>query len=272
MDPACSVDLSPPGRHVRHGPGARLRLGCGRRRRGPRDRQPDRGGRVCDAGHPVGQHPHTHSHDRRTDRGTPGDQPHPRCPAQNTGRNIMSGIAELHAQALDVTGRIVAGIPPGRWHAGTPCKDWDARALLGHVVSGNLWAAELAAGATIESVGDRLNGDVLGADPVRSYAASAEAAAAAFLRRGALEAPCAVSYGPVPGSVYAGHRFVDVFIHGWDLATATGQPSPVTPELAAACWQVGEPQLDLLRGSGMYGSEQAVPADADVTSRLLLTV
>ena len=133
----------------------------------------------------------------------------------------MTGIAKLHAQALDVTGRIVTGIPAGRWHAATPCEGWDARALLNHVVSGNLWAAELAAGTTIESVGSRLDGDVLGSDPARSYATSAKAAAAAFLRPGALEAPCAVSYGPVPGSVYAGHRFIDVFIHGWDLATAT---------------------------------------------------
>ena len=122
----------------------------------------------------------------------------------------MTGIAELHAQALDITGRIVAGIPPDRWHTATPCTGWDTQALLNHVVSGNLWAAELAAGATIETIGDRLDGDVLGADPAGSYAVSAKAAAAAFLRPGALDAPCAVSYGPVPGSVYAGHRFIEM--------------------------------------------------------------
>ena len=103
----------------------------------------------------------------------------------------MTGIAELHAQALDITGRIVAGIPPDRWHAATPCQGWDTQALLNHVVSGNLWAARLAAGATIESIGDRLDGDLLGADPAGSYAVSAKAAAAAFLRPGALEAACA---------------------------------------------------------------------------------
>ena len=79
----------------------------------------------------------------------------------------MTDIAELHAQALDATGRIVAGIPADRWHADTPCGGWDVRALVNHVVSGNLWAAELAAGRTIEDVGDRLDGDVLGADPAR---------------------------------------------------------------------------------------------------------
>ena len=53
-----------------------------------------------------------------------------------------------------------------------------------------------------------------------------------FAAPGALDAPCAVSYGPVPGSVYAGHRFLDVLIHGWDLAKATGQNTNLAPELA----------------------------------------
>ena len=37
-----------------------------------------------------------------------------------------------------------------------------------------------------------------------------------------------MSYGPVPGSVYAGHRFIDVLIHGWDLAKATGQDATIS--------------------------------------------
>src|SRR5215470_19873608 len=164
----------------------------------------------------------------------------------------MTDIAELHAKALDATGMIVAGIPPGCWHAGTPCDGWDVRALVNHVVSGNLWAAELAAGGTIEGVGDRLDGDVLGPDPVGSYTASAKAAAAVFRAPGALDAPCAVSYGPVPGSVYAGHRFIDVFVHGWDLAAATGQDTTLDTDLIAACQRVLEPQLELFRGAGAF--------------------
>ena len=91
----------------------------------------------------------------------------------------MTDIAELHAEALDATGMIVAGIPADRWHAATPCDGWDVRALDNHVVSGNQWAAELAAGRTIQAVGGRLDGDLLGPDPVGSYVASAKAAAAA---------------------------------------------------------------------------------------------
>jgi uncharacterized protein (TIGR03086 family) len=181
----------------------------------------------------------------------------------------MSDIAELHAQALDLTGRVVAGIKPDQLRASTPCDGWDVHALLTHLVAGNLWAAELGAGATIEDVGDRLDGDVLGADPAAAYAASAEAAAAAFRRPGALEAPCAVSYGPVPGSVYAGHRCLDVFVHGWDLAVATGQDPALDPGLIQACREIIEPQVAAFRAAGALGDEQPVPPDATDQQRFL---
>ena len=181
----------------------------------------------------------------------------------------MSDIAELHAQALDHTGRIGSGIGPDRWQGDTPCAGWDVRSLLNHVVAGNLWAAALGAGGTIEGVGDRLDGDVLGADPAGSYAVSASGAAAVFRRPGALDAPCAVSYGPVPGSAYAGHRLFDVFIHGWDLAVATGQDTHLDPALMEACREVIEPQLEAFRAAGAVGSGLPVPPGATAQQRFL---
>ena len=109
-------------------------------------------------------------------------------------------------------------------------------------------------------VGSRLDGDLLGDDPAAAYAGSAAAAAAVFRSPGALDAPCAVSYGPVPGSVYAGHRSLDVLVHGWDLAAATGQDDTLDPELMEPCRQVIEPQLGAFRSAGALGPEVAVPA------------
>ena len=181
----------------------------------------------------------------------------------------MTDIAELHARALEATSRIVRGVTADRWHAITPCPGWDARALVNHLVSGNLWAAELAAGATIDSVGSRLDGDVLGPDPAGSYDASSKTAAEAFRRPGVLDAPCAVSYGPVPGSVYAGHRFFDVFIHGWDLAVATGLDTTLDADLLQACREVLEPQLEAFRDAGALAGPVPVPPGADAQARFL---
>ena len=167
----------------------------------------------------------------------------------------MPDLPELHHQALDATRRLVAGVTAGQWTLPTPCQDWQVRYLVNHIVTGNWWAAELGSGRTIEEVGDRLDGDILGEEPVEAYDRSAAAAAVAFDAPGAMEASCAVSYGPVPGSVFAGHRFVDVLIHGWDLAVATGQATDLDPDLVDACWTVLEPQLDRLQGGGSFGRE-----------------
>ncbi len=155
-------------------------------------------------------------------------------------------LPEVHARALDGTRRSVAGVRDDQWKIVSDCEDWTVRELVNHIVTGNYWAAELGAGLTIEEVGDRLDGDVLGTDPVRTYDDSALVAAAVFRAPGAMEKPCAVSYGPVPGSVYCGHRFLDVLVHGWDVAVSTGQDTTLDPELVDACLEVVEPQLEML--------------------------
>jgi uncharacterized protein (TIGR03086 family) len=182
---------------------------------------------------------------------------------------VVADIIDWHRGALASTRAIFANITPEQWTAPTPCEGWDVRALANHVVSGNLWAAELASGNTIEAVGDRFDGDVLGSEPLLAYDASAEAAVAAFGAPGALEAPCAVSYGPVPGEVYAGHRLIDVLIHGWDLAAATGQNTTLDPSLVAGCLAVVEPQAAMLRASGAFGDQAQEPTTDDPQAKLL---
>ena len=181
----------------------------------------------------------------------------------------MVDLPEAHAEALDLTRRSVAGVGVDQWDLASDCDGWTVRELVNHIVTGNYWAAELSSGLSIEAVGDRLDGDVLGTDPLRTYDDSALVAAAAFRAPGAMEAPCAVSYGPVPGEIYCGHRFLDVLIHGWDVATSTGQGTSLDPGLVEACFEVIEPQMDMLAGSGMFGTTVDVPEGADRQTQLL---
>jgi uncharacterized protein (TIGR03086 family) len=183
--------------------------------------------------------------------------------------NVAQDLPGLHDRALRQTRGYVTGIGDDQWTSRTPCEDWDVRELVNHIVSGNFWAGELARGKTIEEVGDRLDGDVLGDDPTAAYDESARAASEAFHAPGAMEAPCAVSYGPVPGEVYLGHRFIDVLVHGWDVAKATGQDTTLDPELVEACLAVIEPQKDLLLGSGAFGAHHTMPPGADRQTELL---
>jgi uncharacterized protein (TIGR03086 family) len=177
-------------------------------------------------------------------------------------------LPDVHRQALAATAVIVAAITPDQLDAPTPCEDYDVRGLLQHLVSGNYWVAPLVEGKTIDEVGDALDRPF----SVEDYDPSAEQANAAFSGPGAMQKPVAVSYGPVPAEVYAGHRLIDVLIHGWDLAKATGQDTTLDPELVDACFEVINPQIDLLKGSGMFGTAVEVPPDADPQTKLLATL
>lgn len=182
---------------------------------------------------------------------------------------MIDDLPELHAKALVRTRSLIAGISEHQWHDPTPCTEWDVRQLVNHLVVENLWVRPLIDGRTIEDVGSSLDGDQSGDDPLAAYDRSAEEAAAAFREPGAMERPVAVSYGPVPGSVFAGHRLVDVVVHGWDVAKATGQDTRLDPELVAACYADVEPQADALEASGYFGTRVPVPDDADPQAKLL---
>jgi uncharacterized protein (TIGR03086 family) len=178
-------------------------------------------------------------------------------------------LPEVHARALDATHRYVAGVADDQWALVSVCDEWTVRELVNHVVTGNYWAYELGGGKTIEEVGTALDGDVLGTDPARAYDDSALVAAAVFREPDAMERPCAVSYGPVPGAVYCGHRLIDVVIHGWDIAKSTGQDTTLDPGLVEAVWAVAEPQIDQLAPSGAFGTVKTVPDDAPLQTKVL---
>ena len=185
---------------------------------------------------------------------------------------LADEISAVHRDALASTRRFIVGVGDDQWDLPTPCEGWSVRNLVNHIVAGNLWAAQLGSGRTIDDVGSDLDGDVLGSDPVVAYDLSAESAATVFEMPGALDAPCAVSYGPVPGSVYAGHRLIDVLIHGWDVASATGQRADLDAPLVEACWEVVRPQLSMLQGSGAFGVEKSSDAGSDPQTSLLMAL
>lgn len=178
-------------------------------------------------------------------------------------------IAELHARAGAATRRYVEAIRPDHWDAPTPCADWDVRQLLTHIVSENLWVTPLVEGKTIEEVGDAFDGDVLGDDPLGAFVDSMGKADAAFGAPGAMEAPIAVSYGPISGHAYAEHRFLDVLVHGWDLAKATGHDTGMDPELVEACWRIAERERAMFTESAAFARPLDVADDVPLQTRLL---
>ncbi len=76
----------------------------------------------------------------------------------------------------------------------------------------------------------------------------------------------------MPGPVAATVALNEVVLHGWDLATATGQEFAVRDEDVATCFTFVEPttlpENEAMRG-GLFGPVVPVPDDAPALDRLL---
>src|SRR5437016_268806 len=131
-------------------------------------------------------------------------------------------IEDFHRRATDWYGSNVRQIRDGQWGDPTPCSEWDVRALVRHLVYENVWVPPLMAGQTIEEVGDRFEGDILGQDPTRAWEGSAREASRAVNEEGAMDRTVHLSYGPTPAGRYIFEVSTDLLIHGWDLARAIG--------------------------------------------------
>jgi uncharacterized protein (TIGR03086 family) len=180
----------------------------------------------------------------------------------------MADLVELFARGVERYGRRLGEVGD-RWQAPTPDTEWDVRALVNHVLVENLWAPPLLEGRTIAEVGDRFDGDQLGADPAAAWAAAAAASVAAVREDGALDRTVHVSFGDIPAREYVSQLVSDHLIHGWDLARALGDDGPLDAELVEFVYDFMAPQADGWRSAGVFGARVDVPAGAEREAELL---
>ncbi|MDQ6674034.1 MAG: TIGR03086 family metal-binding protein [Chloroflexota bacterium] len=182
---------------------------------------------------------------------------------------VASDPIALLSRALDQTGALVARVRPDQARLPTPCRAWDVRALINHVVHdvqqftmmarGGQWAAQ--------------DTDVIGDDWAGAYRQAAIALLAAWQQEGALDGTVQLPVGEVSGEWRVSQQIADLAVHGWDIARATGQATNLDPELAqvSLAWarQNLQPQFRGAEGSGRaFGAEVVVPEDAPVYDRL----
>jgi uncharacterized protein (TIGR03086 family) len=163
----------------------------------------------------------------------------------------------------------VRQISDHQWQAATPDEDWSVRDLVNHLVGEDLWALPLLAGSTIAEVGDRFNGDMLGAEPKAAWAAASAAAVRAVQADGAMDRIVHLSVGDFPGSQYALQLFADHLIHAWDLARAIGADEHLDDELVAACATWFTAVEDAYRSAGEIAVPPPVPDHPDAQTLLL---
>ena len=161
---------------------------------------------------------------------------------------------------------LAAQFGPGAWDAPTPCAEWRAADLAGHLrcvaddyheylddAPDSRLARLLATNASAESLGRKLARqnaaelaalpDVSGPEHIAAFAESARS----YGRRlpQAWDMPHHRYRGiEVTVGVMAGAACAEWHLHAWDLARSLGKDyRPADPELVLAGWRAGTPQL-----------------------------
>jgi uncharacterized protein (TIGR03086 family) len=156
-----------------------------------------------------------------------------------------------------------------RWDAPSGLPGWDVRELVNHLVNEERWAPPLLGGATIEQVGSRFDGDLLGDDPVTAFDRASAEALAAVRAPGSIEGTVHLSFGSHPGREYVMQLAADHLVHAWDLARAIGADDILDPELVTVVAEWFDTTEPLYREIGAIGPRVEVPVGASAQDRLL---
>ncbi len=178
-------------------------------------------------------------------------------------------VVEQHRRSLDVWRRCVGAVGSGDWEQPTPCTDWTVRDLVNHVVGEDRWTVPLLAGQTMADVGDRFDGDLLGADPVSAARTAADEAQSAVADLLPGDPVVHLSYGDENGAEYVRQLVADHLLHAWDLAAASGSERDLDPELVSEVATWFAEREDMYRSYGLVADRPDV-AVADETQRLLV--
>jgi len=162
-----------------------------------------------------------------------GGDPPEASPANHRGRpkgEVHMG-AEILERASASTEKVLANVTRDQLTRGTPCASWQVRDVVNHLVGNNFWFEAIARDGVAPDRPDNASPDETSGGYAERFRAGSTNAVAAF--DSAMDKTLNLPWGPMPASVFIVMASADQFVHGWDLARATGQPTDLDPELAA---------------------------------------
>ena len=175
---------------------------------------------------------------------------------------------EMAASAAEAA-RVVRGVSSDRLSAATPCTEWDLRALLNHTILWTAYSAERR--ARDEQVPDELMSKDFVAEPgyAADYAAQLDKAVGAWSDPAAWQRNLNVMGTPTPAADVAALLIVEMVLHGWDIAKASGQDYACRDNVAAVVFRTVEANSELFRQYQGFAEPIPVPASASVLDRAL---
>jgi uncharacterized protein (TIGR03086 family) len=163
----------------------------------------------------------------------------------------------LFTEVVDTTSQLVDNISADQWSAPTPCTEWDVRTLTDHLLTGQQAFTQILTGRSA-------------AEPAADYRSSAAGLVNAFQQPDALTRIVELPVGAVPGTVALHLQTIEHLVHGWDVATATGQKAVFPDDALEAAIEFSRGLLTQIPTGpdGPFQSSQPAPETAPAIDRL----
>lgn len=188
---------------------------------------------------------------------------------ENMENMEKTNLSAEMASAAAETARVVNGVPQGQLDAPTPCPDWDLRTLLNHTILWTSYSAERRAHG--ESVAEDLMNKDFTADPGfrEDYAKQVRKAVDAWSAPQAWEGTRDMMGSATPATDIGAMLIMEMALHGWDVAKATGQQYHATDALAAVVEETVKTQAELFRKYQGFADPIQVADDATTFDKAL---
>ena len=181
----------------------------------------------------------------------------------------MTSAREQYARAWARLTGLAAEVEGPAWDAPSPCGEWNARQVAGHLIDGERQVrALLEARTPLAPVTDPAVLAELGADPAGAVRDAAERVRTTV---DALDpsTPVETPHGRLGVEQFLAMALIEPVVHGWDLSAATGRPLALDEGAVAVLLDGVERLGGRLAATGMYAPALPVRDDASPVVRLL---
>ncbi|MGX2993362.1 TIGR03086 family metal-binding protein [Streptomyces sp. JNUCC 64] len=181
----------------------------------------------------------------------------------------MNDPRPLYDRAAAQFAALLETVTPSDLDGGTPCTEFDVRALIAHCVNGLGLMTRIGEGGDWKTAPPEAS--FADDDLRRSYEEAHRRFRATWADDARLGEVFSSPWGEeTPGAAVVGFVALEAVTHGWDLSEALGRPVPLDPELTEAVLPLARRALpaDGRGGPVPFGAVREAPEGADVHDRL----
>ena len=184
--------------------------------------------------------------------------------------------AEVFILANNALNKVVQQIKDDQWgmklpdwfKAGRTASDVDLKTIINYHAYDDAWVPDTLAGETIDEVGTKYDGDLLGDDPRASFAAIVEKSNAAVAAVTDFDNLVHLTYGDYPTREFLKHTTSFRGFRAYDVAKLIGTDTQLPADLVQGMWDEIAPEVEDWRKMGVFGSAIEVAADASLQTKL----